>query len=308
MSLVALLSYSISRAFFGNILNKIGIKDSTYGIRVNIRTKLILQFLPLLLFTIIFSFLILYSQVTKQNGDASFNYYKQELENTFTAKVNSVEEASNMLNSVKLQSSSDSTFILNADGSVYESKDVLSDFFIKYIFEYESTHNGHTYEYYGTPAQGAFIRYNINGTDYILGIRYSVFSNDMVSSVLPLFILLFVVNALFTYYVARTLRNDIKVVSTNLSNISKNAKTYVDHRLSVLSNDEIGDLTIAFNKIQEMTKDNIEQIHSNQDMLVEKERLASLGQMIGRYRTQLKNSYNVYIWCDRGNIRLNKRI
>ena len=49
-----------------------------------------------------------------------------------------------------------------------------------------------------------------------------------------------------------------------------------------------GELTVAFNKIQDLTKHNIEQIHDNQDTLMEKERLASLGQLIGGIAHNLK--------------------
>ena len=49
-----------------------------------------------------------------------------------------------------------------------------------------------------------------------------------------------------------------------------------------------GELTVAFNKIQDLTKNNIEQIHNSQDTLMEKERLASLGQLIGGIAHNLK--------------------
>ena len=49
-----------------------------------------------------------------------------------------------------------------------------------------------------------------------------------------------------------------------------------------------GELTVAFNKIQDLTKHNIEQIHDSQDTLMEKERLASLGQLIGGIAHNLK--------------------
>ena len=58
--------------------------------------------------------------------------------------------------------------------------------------------------------------------------------------------------------------------------------------MPVVSNDEIGDLVNAFNEIQDLTKNNINQIHSNQNMLIERERLASLGQLIGGIAHNLK--------------------
>ena len=49
-----------------------------------------------------------------------------------------------------------------------------------------------------------------------------------------------------------------------------------------------GELTVAFNQIQKMTADYLKQIENNQNMLMERERLASLGQLIGGIAHNLK--------------------
>lgn len=49
-----------------------------------------------------------------------------------------------------------------------------------------------------------------------------------------------------------------------------------------------GELTVAFNRIQKMTNDYLKQIENNQNLLMEKERLASLGQLIGGIAHNLK--------------------
>ena len=58
--------------------------------------------------------------------------------------------------------------------------------------------------------------------------------------------------------------------------------------MPVISNDEFGDLVIAFNKVQALTHEQITQIQNNQSMLMERERLASLGQLIGGIAHNLK--------------------
>ena len=58
--------------------------------------------------------------------------------------------------------------------------------------------------------------------------------------------------------------------------------------LPITSNDEIALLTDSFNKIQQTSKNNIDRIKSTQSRLVEQERLASLGQMIGGIAHNLK--------------------
>ena len=58
--------------------------------------------------------------------------------------------------------------------------------------------------------------------------------------------------------------------------------------MPILSTDEIGDLTASFNKIQKLTYEHIKLLKDNQDTLMEKERLASLGQLIGGIAHNLK--------------------
>lgn len=288
-ALLALLVYSFSRFLFEKVLKKIKITDNMYGIRVNLKNKILLQLLPLLLFTIVFTFLILYSQLTEIKGDSLNDYYTQTLVSKIEdTNLKSVDEAKQMLESIDLRSPDDSIFILSADGDTYYSETELSDFFKTYIFDFEEKHPGHTYEYYGNPVQGSYIRENINGEDWILGIRYSVFTNDTLFSIIPLFTIVICVNLFFIVVISVNYGNELKVIADGLSSISRNSSNYMTSKLPVYSNDEIGDLTIAFNRIQDLTNSYIKQLHDNQDTLMEKERLASLGQLIGGIAHNLK--------------------
>ena len=272
-----------------NKKKKIKITHKLYGIRINTRNKLLVQLFTLLLFTIIFSFLILYSEVTKLKGDSLYSSYKQSLDNIINNKnYSSIEELKTNLSNIPLKSNNDSIFIIKANGDLYYSKDTLSDFFTSYLFEFESISNGRTYDYYGTPIQGAFSRITIQDTEWIVGIKFSVFTDDIIKSILPLYLIVILVNIFFITTIATNYRNELKVLANSLSKISKNNTKYLSSRLYVFSNDEIGDLTIAFNEIQELTQNHIKQIHDNQDTLMEKERLASLGQLIGGIAHNLK--------------------
>ena len=287
--LLGLLIYTFTRILFENVLKKMNLTDHTYGIRFNLRNKILLQLLSLLLFTVSFAFLIFYSQFTKIKGDYLFVYYKEVLNSSFENKeLSSIEQAKEILNSIEFESPSDSYFILYSNGDTCYSKETLSNFFTSYALTFEDKYEGHTYEYYGNAVQGAFIRKNIAGNDYLLGIRYSVFTNDTLTAILSLFIIAIAVNIFFIFLIAITYGNNLKLVVSNLSNISKNSSKPTTMKLPVYSNDEIGDLTIAFNKIQDMTNNYIEKIHSNQETLMERERLASLGQLIGGIAHNLK--------------------
>lgn len=59
-------------------------------------------------------------------------------------------------------------------------------------------------------------------------------------------------------------------------------------KLPITSDDELGELENELNIVQDLNMQYINQIKGNQDMLMEKERLASLGQLIGGISHNLK--------------------
>ena len=101
------------------------------------------------------------------------------------------------------------------------------------------------------------------------------------------FVALLVLLAFVLYLLSKSLSNDLLAVSNGFSQICANEQN-ITSNLPIVSNDEIGDLVSYFNKIQKQQKDYLDQLHNNQDMLMEKERLASLGQLIGGISHNLK--------------------
>lgn len=91
--------------------------------------------------------------------------------------------------------------------------------------------------------------------------------------------------AYIVYYLTKNLSRDLIKISTSLEEI---LNTGSGKQLPITSNDEYSDLSYNYNKIQELNAKNIEEIQSNQEILMEKERLATLGQMVGGIAHNLK--------------------
>ena len=285
-AIFAIFSYMISKKFFSNRLIATAklANNNINGIRLPLYKKLLIQILPLFLYSFVLILLISMALMTKEKGELLYHFYRQELLSNFEEdKTYSLEEIKQKLNSIEFKSDFDHGLIMSANsGEVYYSPEKLNDFFIKYTLNFYDKTNGYTYEYYGQNKEGAVIKIRTEAGDCYVGIRYIVFSNSFTEPFFWIALLLILINSLFILYIGKDLSNDINNVVTGMKTISNSKNIVYANSLPITSNDEIGDLTSSFNEIQKLTKRYVEQLHNSQETLMESERLASLGQLIGR--------------------------
>ena len=288
----AIFSYMLSKKFFSNRLTATAelANNEITGIRLPLYNKLLIQILPLFLYSFVLILLISMSLMTREKGELLYHFYRQELLSHFNQEtIYDISEAETILNSIEFKSKGDHAVILSAsNGEVYYSPEKLNDFFIKYTLNFYDETEGYTYEYYGQNREGAVIKINTNVGECYVGIRYFVFGNNFVTPFILIAILLILINCLFIFYIGRDLSNDINSVIDGMKHISNSDDVIYANRLPITSNDEIGDLTASFNEIQKLTKTYVDQLHSSQETLMESERLASLGQLIGGIAHNLK--------------------
>ena len=291
-AIFAIASYMVSRKFFVNKLIQTDYleKNSTDGIRINLYKKLLIQILPLFLYSFVLILLIALSLMTTEKSNLINYFYKQELSSRFSENtVYNIEDVKSTLNNIELNSPNDTVFIFSCDtDEVYYSPVELNDFLKNYTKLYYEDTDGHVYEYYGQNVEGCVIKLHTNVGDCFVGIRYYVFENTFITPFIMIAIVLMIFNGLFIFYIGKSFSNDINSVVDGMENISNSKDIIYSKNLPITSNDEISDLTQSFNKIQKLTEQNIEQLKNNQNMLMEKERLASLGQLIGGISHNLK--------------------
>lgn len=278
--------------------------DKTNGIKSStLRFHICVTIIPIIVASLIFIGILGYSKISIEKGNSLFYTYSSELSNFTEYNENLInrKELFQAAKNIKLLGDNDYFFLTKDGVDFYDINGTLipeSNFFKKYLNELSEKNDGRVYEYYGIDAQAATSKINIGNEEYIVGVYYKITSANVL-----LYFLLFILFTLFLNIVifilfSSSISNDINVISDKFKNIATNQLIMNDSKLSLTSNDEIGELIISYNKIQELTLSNIEEIKNNQDTLMERERLASLGQLIGRNCTQLKNSYNVYIRCN----------
>ncbi len=282
--------------YTNNILKRLLLNlpyDNTTGIkRSSLIKRIMFNILPLFFASIVFMALLGYTRLSKENGDSLFATYNNKLH--YFVKYNSFQNIDDLLNKSKeisLLNANDFFFIRDNTGVFYNTnkKEILfSDFFKKYLNELSQNNNGRVYEYYGIDKQASTIDCFVGQQKITIGIYYHIITNNALIFFTISFVFLILINIVVLVLFAKSMISDITTLSNRFLQIAKNADSPVIEYLSLPSNDEIADLTIAFNRIQNMTYKHIEQIKSNQTQLIEQERLASLGQMIGGIAHNLK--------------------
>lgn len=253
--------------------------------------RLVFQIFPSILVTALLIALIGYSRLIVEKGNLLNTYYMAELRAVSISSASSSPLLSQLEEKLgsKLLSENDFIFVQDPNGVVQTSNNSeLDHFFLKYMHDLSSSHDNRVYEAYTIDEQGVINTLKYNGQDYVVGIHYEI----VASSILVYFLLssglLFIFNLIVLYYISKSIDRDLKNVTQGMHEILENKDSIDGARLPITSNDSVGELVNAFNDIQLLTKDNMDKIHNHQDMLMERERLASLGQLIGGIAHNLK--------------------
>ncbi len=164
---------------------------------------------------------------------------------------------------------------------------IEDNFFYTYARDLADKSDNKVFGYYGSEVQGTVIPIILSGEELKIIVMYDLTSDDMRDMFINMIILL-IISSVVTYNFARSISKDITIVTDGIDVLLNGSVEKLNRNLPVTSNDELGELVIAFNKVQELTKENIVEIKNNEQMLMEKERLASLGELIGGIAHNMK--------------------
>lgn len=289
-------SWVISMVLIRSDLN--AIIESTYTINKNVtsfgkKTKfyknLLLNLIPFFIFIMITISLLGYSKVTERNGENGYYYYKQAM-NDIDFDNETLETISTKLDNIPLRNSSDYYFIIGSNEKKFSSNSGnATNFFIEYANEFLDQTDGRVYEYYGVEEQGYAKRITLQDSSSVLiGFKYTTTNVEIMTYFVGISIAAIIVYIIILLIWTKNISKNISEISNRLTEISKKDNVINESPLPLLSNDELGDLTIAFNKIQHLTQEYITQIKDTQESLMESERLSSLGQLIGGIAHNLK--------------------
>lgn len=252
--------------------------------------RLLFQFLPIMIICILFTYLAISAIYEKNNANLLSKYYINQFKTDLSQlSIKNIDELENLTFQIDLYDSSNILFIADNNLNFIYQTGEISDYFKKYAKDLSKKNNYQIYDYYGTSGQG--ILYPVileNGQTYYLGAYYVIYSSETILYIVSLLLLLSILCALIIYAFTHELSKNVKEVTNSLEYIANSSETISKNDLYITSADEIGKLIKVYNTIQSLTVKHINEIHNNQDILMERERLAGLGQLIGGIAHNLK--------------------
>jgi signal transduction histidine kinase len=301
-SIVAVFFHIFTKRIFTRILYRTYKGEGLQGIRIGLKYKIFLQILPLIVVAILFTAMLGYSRLIVEKGNLVYNICKAHLKNDIEniGIVKNEKQIFDELKEFTLSDTNISFFVVTPKGE-FVTKDKFKpsgvfNYYLKYPLygEYKEVGNVFSFFYnyktgpdadrvYGdtNETQGVVMKVKGETGTYIAGIKYELGSNTTADFFTFAFIALIFLNIFMLYYFSKTLSGEISIVTKNLTEIAEGEDVNFDKKLAVISNDELGDLVIAFNKVQEREKQHAIESAEKQSILMEQERLATLGHLIG---------------------------
>ena len=286
--LLGVVSFIFSKNLYDEILTQTYIEGSDIGFRVSLRKRIIILLFPIFIASIILTALVGYSASVIEKEDAFYKIYNEALaENFDKEKIYTYEEIKNIAQRINLYTDTDRVFILKQNKTYDMVKgEKISNFIVEYTIQISEQNNGRLYDSYGVDTQGASIKLKTDNGEVYVGILYDIYAETAFNYLILTALFLSGISGIIITIFASSISKSLRQIHKGFRNIC--AESGKEMLLPVVSNDEIGDLVVAFNDIQKLNNAQIEDIHNKQNMLVERERLASLGQMVGGIAHSLK--------------------
>ncbi len=251
-ALASVFSHIFTKRILTVILTRTYNGDVLSGRRVGIKNKIFLQILPMFIVGMLFLALFSYTNHAEQIGNITCDSLRTQLNDLLSknAEFQSTSELFNSMKQIKAKEVTTGYYAVNkSTGKITVSDNFTPDVF----FEYFAQKPIQGYRVYGltNEIQGVEAKAKINGNDYYVGIRVDNYSNKNIQIFLVVFFILLGLNILILYYFSKSLTDEVDLIAKSLTEISEDERLERNKKLSIISNDELADMGIAFNKIRE---------------------------------------------------------
>jgi len=213
---------------------------------------------PLLIIIIIIVSFLGYAMVIRERGDRNFYHYRTELQRLNLEGLN-LEQIREELRTVpRLSDNNFFFYTFNQIDFITENNQEMSLFFREYIRFFSEETEGRIYDFYGVEREGVVkpvVLYN--GETIYVGFNFQTSDPNVLTTYIIVFLLLIALAIIYLRAFVYNVTSDIEEVSENLNKIANSEGNAVTEKMSIASNDEMGEIVSAYNKIQELNKNYI---------------------------------------------------
>lgn len=259
ISLVNVVSLIYHEKILKDFLSRVFTPECLPKLRISIKKKIFFNMIPIIISTIFLTSLIGYSILLNDRGKLLFEIYAERLHKQIDhhTKAINLNEIKNRLNKYQLHDPNDSIFIITPNKTVISFKGKRPNrTILVYALNKYLSYNGHLYSDDGEE-QGVIVKVPAMKGYWTMGIVFEVLPIQTELFFGLNFFILLSLNIVVLQYFAKSLTDDISKVSQGLTAIAENDNFNLNKKLPVTSNDEIGDLVAAFNRILDLQKKNL---------------------------------------------------
>lgn len=247
--------YVFSKWVFTKILYNTYTDSKPEGFRVSIAKKMLLQVIPMIITGILITALLGYSRLIEEKGNLLQELYRSQMSDRLkkTMRLDEPMDVFQKLQSIEVDSITTKCFLVSPNKKIITEDGIkLPEY---YNYSINNPINGYKIYGFTKETQGVVQKVNIEGKYWIAGILFDVESAGAEKTLLTALIVLILVNVFITYCFSKSICSDISHVADTLMEITQGGCIEDRKYIAVISNDEIGDLIIAFNKIQQLEEE-----------------------------------------------------
>jgi len=250
---MAIITFIFTKIIFTKILLKVYDNEDIQGERIDLKKKIRMLLIPLFIAIVLLSTLMVYSCILNQRGYFIFREYKTLLDNRF-ANLNETVIPDQILEKLKgmhVNSSKLCDFVISPKGKIITSDNSdLGFYFTQFTEGFSDLQKGRIYSEY-SEINGAVIRIKSPDGYWIVGIKYSLVTNKILRNTIVGATIMILLGILIILFFIKAISIDVSISGKFLQKRSYNKRSHLDWKIPVTSNDEIGDLILAFNQIME---------------------------------------------------------
>lgn len=280
-SLAAVITHTFAKEIFKKILSKTYTDEEQQGMRLSLRRKIFLQMLPLVVIAILYTSLIGYSRLIEEKGDLIYDIFSSQLEvmKEKSPDIGSFDDAFQILKDIHLNDTKYYFVARSPQGVIKTTDNAYLGGYLTYFLD-NPYQNNRLFDI-NAEIQGVITEIPAADGVWKLGVVFHVASDRAVAFFVTGFLIILTMNVFVLSVFTKSLSKDISQVADSLMDIADGEYVNLEQHIPVTSNDEIGSLVVAFNRILDREKTHLKNIEEQHEVMMEQERLASLGHLMG---------------------------